>query len=264
MNLSSVQWYLLFCEDLVHLPCSAHPLFLIILLNLVIIPDSPSSMILISGIPFSHCSSALGVVPSSSNGYSPPPPQTIIPLIFSPFHHQHTLLCLLPPYQFFSLSLAYTLCFLILVPSITSACKTPALPLRPTEARGKATAMLTGLALNSWPLTSNRHLIALPGKFALKLFPRREPSQSAPLSSNLQHLFHPYQFSGSRVCGYFTKIREAETRERPCVSSSAVTSPCVAGFTHFLPLLASPRFSTEAPGSSVKGERGLSVRVLCA
>lgn len=165
---------------------------------------------------------------------------------------------------FQSLSLVYTLCFLILVPSITSACKTPALPLRPTEARGKATAMLTGLALNLWPLTSNRHLIALPGKFALKLFPRREPSQSAPLSSNLQHLFHPYQFSGSRVCGYFTKIREAETRERPCVSSSAVTSPCVAGFTHFLPPLASPRFSMEAPGSSVKGERGLSVRVLCA
>lgn len=176
MKLSSVPWYLLFWEDLVHLPSSAHPLSLIILLNLAIIPDCPSSRIFISSIPFSDYSSALGNGSQLQLLLEPSP---------TPDHHSFDLLTFpssshspvsSPPslsWLFRVSPLAYILCLLTLVPPSHLPAKFQLRQLRLTEARGKATAMLTGLTLNSWPLTSNRHLIALPGKFALKLFLRR-------------------------------------------------------------------------------------------
>lgn len=194
MNLSSVQWYLLFCEDLVHLPCSDHPLSLIILLNLVIIPDSPSSMILISGIPFSHCSSALGVVPSSSNESwaLPTPDHHSFDLLTFP-SLAHSPLCLPPSLSVFqSLPCLHPL-LSDLVPSITSACKTPALPLRPDRGlEGKPQPCWLAL-LNSWPLTSKQALNSCLANLLSNSSPEENPLSLLTLSSNLPHpsYFHP-------------------------------------------------------------------------
>lgn len=91
--------------------------------------------------------------------------RTFNPLILSPF------LCLLllyiltslAPTAHPSLSPAHILCSLTLFPSITLTCKTLVLSPQADQAVEKSTALLSVLALHSWPLTSNRHLLALPG-----------------------------------------------------------------------------------------------------